>query len=310
MQQPRKKELHKMVRVTQSMLSTNMLRNLNTSYSKMSKLQDQINSGRKFARPSDDPVAAVKGMDYRVQLDKVQQYTRNMNEVTAWVDTTDSTLSEITNSLTRVQELVTQAANDTNTPDEREKMAVEIKQIRLQIQDLANTQVGGKYIFSGTHTQSPLFSNDTIADPATKTGLMKNVEIEVGDNIQLAVNVPGHDLFKSIDDMLLKISSDPKNIADPTVGGDEIGSFLTDVQNVVGDVLDVQAQVGATQNRVETINNRLSLLEINVTKQKSLNEDTDYAKTITEMTTQESIHQAALSVGAKIIQQTLVDFMR
>ena len=310
MQQPRKKELHKMVRVTQSMLSNNMLRNLNTSYSKMSKLQDQINSGRKFARPSDDPVAAVKGMDYRVQLDKVQQYTRNMNEVTAWVDTTDSTLSEITNSLTRVQELVTQAANDTNTPDEREKMAVEIKQIRLQIQDLANTQVGGKYIFSGTHTQTPLFSDGAIANPAAKTGLMKNVEIEVGDNIQLAVNVPGHDLFKSIDDMLLKISSDPKNIADPTVGGDEIGSFLTDVQNAVGDVLDVQAQVGATQNRVETINNRLSLLEINVTKQKSLNEDTDYAKTITEMTTQESIHQAALSVGAKIIQQTLVDFMR
>lgn len=292
------------------MLSNNMLRNLNTSYSKMSKLQDQINSGRKFARPSDDPVAAVKGMDYRVQLDKVQQYTRNMNEVTAWVDTTDSVLSDMTSALTRVQELVTQAANDTNTQDEREKMVIEIKQIRQQIQDLANTQVGDKYIFSGTHTQTPLFSEGVIADPNIKTGLMQDIEIEVGDNIQLAVNVPGHDLFKKIDEMFLKLASDPGNIADPAIGGNEIGAFLTDVQNAVSDVLDVQAKVGANQNRVDTINNRLSLLEINVTKQMSLNEDTDYAKAITEMTTQESIHQAALSVGAKIIQTTLVDFIR
>ena len=96
-----------MVRVTQSMLSNNMLRNLNTSYSKMSKLQDQINSGRKFARPSDDPVAAVKGMDYRVQLDKIGQFTRNINEMKSWVDTTDSSLSDVTSALTRVQELVT-----------------------------------------------------------------------------------------------------------------------------------------------------------------------------------------------------------
>lgn len=299
-----------MVRVTQSMLSNNMLRNLNTSYSKMSKLQDQINTGRKFTRPSDDPVAATKGMNYRVQLDKVQQYMRNMNEATAWVDTTDATLSDITSALTRVQELVTQAANDTNTPDEREKMAVEIKQIREQIQDLANTQMGDKYIFSGTNTQTPLFKDGVIADINSKTGLMQNVEIEVGDNIQLAVNVPGHDLFKKIDDMFLKLTSDSGNIADPAVGGEAIGAFLTDVQNAVGDVLDVRAHVGANQNRIDTISNRLATLEVNVTKQMSLNEDTDYAKTITEMATQESIHQAALSVGAKIIQQTLVDFIR
>lgn len=89
------------------MLSTNMLRNLNTSYGKMSKLQDQFTTGRIFTRPSDDPVASVKGMDYRVQLDKIGQFSRNVNEMNAWVDTTDSTLSDVTSALTRVQELVT-----------------------------------------------------------------------------------------------------------------------------------------------------------------------------------------------------------
>ena len=310
MQQPRKKEFHKMVRVTQSMLSNNMLRNLNTSYSKMSKLQDQINSGRKFARPSDDPVAAVKGMDYRVQLDKIGQFTRNINEMKSWVDTTDSSLSDVTSALTRVQELVTQAANDSNTADERKKIAVEIEQIQQQIRDVANTQVAGKFIFSGTNTSSPLFKDDQIADPANLTGLNQDVSFEVGDGIVMAANTTGYELFKGIDEMLTKVLNPVGGLKDPNATGDAIGNLLTDVQKSVSDVLDVQATVGATQNRIDTIENRLSILEVNITKQKSLNEDTDYAKTITEMTTQESIHQAALSVGAKIIQQTLVDFMR
>ena len=72
----------------------------------------------------------------------------------------------------------------------------------------------------------------------------------------------------------------------------------------------MRAVVGARQNRLELMGNRLSSQEINVTKQLSENEDTDYSKAITELTTAESIHQASLSVGAKIIQQTLVDFIR
>ena len=287
-----------------------MLRNLNTSYSKMSQLQDHLTTGRKFTRASDDPVAAVKGMDYRVQLDKIAQFSRNTTELTAWADTTDSTLDEVGTSLTRVQELITQAANDTNTPEDREKIAIEIEQIQQQMRDLANTQLGGKYIFSGTNTHSPLFTDAGIADPAVQTGLSQSVEMEVGDGIRIKANVNGYDLFKNVDEMLSKLTNPVGGISDMNTTGEEIGNFLTDVQSSISDVLDVRAEVGANQNRIETIQNRLSILEVNVTKQKSLNEDTDYAKSITEMATQESIHQAALSVGAKIIQQTLVDFMR
>lgn len=109
------------MRVTQSMLSSNMLRNLNNSYSKMGKLQEQLTSGSKINRPSDDPVAAIKGMGYRTDLNKVEQFTRNMNQVNSWIDTTDESLGQVSEALKRVQELVTQAANDTNDSDDREK---------------------------------------------------------------------------------------------------------------------------------------------------------------------------------------------
>lgn len=386
-----------MTRVTQSMLSTNMLRNLNTSYGKMSKMQDNLTSGMKISRASDDPVVAVKGMKYRTQLDKIDQFKRNMNEAEAWLDTTDTALDQVGSTLNRIKELVVQAANDTNTPEERAKIKVEIDQIREQIKDVANTQVGGKYIFSGTHTQKALYVNVQVPDvegyyntlttdadrqaflnglpgtaqtvtgplktvrventqagitnpyksevfgvpdpndptkkitvpsvdlnvtaPAgypqmTATGLNGTVQIEVFDGIQLIVNTnKGPDVFAAMEKVLKEVSN---VLGDPNATGQEIGDKLgsiadgtdTTIADIQAKVLDARADVGARQNRVELMMNRLDIQEINVTKQKSLNEDTDYAETITKMTTQESIHQAALSVGAKIIQQTLVDFIR
>lgn len=318
-----------MTRVTQSMLSSNMLRNLNTSFAKMSKYQDMINSGMKISRASDDPVVAVKGMQYRVQLDKVDQYQRNINEAESWLDTTDTALDQVGNTLNRVKELIVQAANDTNTPDEREKIQKEIDQIRFQVRDVANTQLGGKFIFSGTKTQTPTFDVNGQINPALINGAVPpttpptlndgangKVEVEVFDGIMLPVNTLGApELFWRIDDFLEKVST---ALGDPATTGEQTGDFLggiaTGVDPTLADmqarVLDVRADVGARMNRVELMKNRLEIQELNTMKQKSLNEDTDYAKTFTLMTTQESIHQAALSVGSKIIQQTLVDFMR
>ena len=385
-----------MVRVTQSMLSTNMLRNLNSSYSKMSKYEDMLTSARKFARPSDDPVAAVKAMNYRVQLDKINQFQRNLNEANGWLDTTDTSLDQVGSTLNRIKELVIQAANDTNTPDERAKIKTEIDQIREQIKDVGNTQLGEKYIFSGTHTQKPLYvpvevpdleaiynglttdgdktafranplayvnnnspkktvrventptalagpyksevfavtdttdPTKTVAvnvvdlpitrlatgDPMTAAGQNGKVEMEVFSGIQLTVNTSGGpELFAAIETALKNVSD---VLADPSKGGQKIGDLLgpngagieEKISALQAKVLDARADVGARMNRVELMTNRLDIQEINTTKQKSLNEDTDYAETITHMTTQESIHQAALSVGAKIIQQTLVDFIR
>ena len=312
-----------MVRVTQSMLSTNMLRNLNSSYSKMSKYQDMLTSGRNFTRPSDDPVAAVKGMNYRVQLDKVNQYQRNINEAEGWLDTTDTALDQVGNTLNRVKELIVQAANDTNTVDERRKIKEEIDQIREQIMDVGNTQLGGKFIFSGTKTQTPTFENGqinqllmTATPPSTIPPGEGKVEVEVFDGIQLTVNTTGApDMFNEIAGFLEDVSG---KLDSANTTGEEIGDFLGGLANgtnntlakMQANVLDMRADVGARMNRVELMKNRLDIQEINTTKQKSNNEDTDYAETITHMATQESIHQAALSVGAKIIQQTLVDFIR
>ncbi|MFC5540568.1 flagellar hook-associated protein FlgL [Ureibacillus suwonensis] len=291
------------MRVTQSMLSNNMLRNLSNSYSKIGKYQEQITTGRKFTRPSDDPVSTVKGMAFRTDLNKAEQFTRNIQTVNNWLDTTDDALDQAGTALHRIKELLVQAANDTNTSSDRTKIKEEIEQIKLQLRDIANTKVGNKYIFSGTKTLAPVF------DESDMTGHINEeiVQIEVFDGIKLDVNIPGKTLFGNIDNFMSNLSN---LLNDDTKTGEDISEMLGDLDQLYEEVLAARADIGARQNRVELMTNRLALHETNVTKQLSENEDVDYAKAITEMITAESIHQAALSVGAKIIQQTLVDFIR
>ncbi|MGE7022741.1 flagellar hook-associated protein FlgL [Solibacillus cecembensis] len=304
------------MRVTQSMLSSNMLRNLEKSYGKMSKYQEQLQSGKKVNRPSDDPVTAVKGMGYRVDLDKNAQFQRNIGEANSWLDSTDEALGQVGEALKRVKELIIQAANDTNTPEDRQKINAEITQIKEQLKDIGNSKVGENYIFSGTHTNQPLYKDGLPNNDATLTakGLGEKIEINVFDGIDMQINTSGKDLFEDIDGFMTELDDLLQNGAT----SEEISSALgltTDkgipgLDAIYEDTLTLRADVGARQNRVEMMENRLALQEVNVTKQKSLNEDTDFPKTITEMITQESLHQASLSVGAKVIQTTLVDFIR
>lgn len=302
------------MRVTQSMLSGNMLHNLNNSYGRMSELQDQLNSGSKINRPSQDPVIAVKSMGYRRDLGKVEQFTRNMNEVNTWLDSTDDALSQLEASIHRVHELTVDAANDTKTSADRQAIAEELKQIYKHMQEIGNTEVAGNHIFSGTNTLSPLFKADgTMNTAAELPGIDGNVEIEIYEGVTIKVNANVTKMFGNVQNAMTTIIA---TIEDDNATGKEIGDLIglindeTNPDSMRSIVLNEHAKVGALQNRAEIMQDRLDIREIMVKTQMRDNESVDYSKAITEMVTHESIHQAALSVGARIIQPTLVDFMR
>lgn len=291
------------MRVTQSMLSNNMLRNLSNSYSAMGKLQDQINSGKKVNRPSDDPVTAMKGINYRAELNNVEQFARNIGEAHNWLDTTDDTYDKIGSALQRANELMVNASSGTTTEEDRKKIDSELQQLREHVQNLANTKIGDRYIFSGTKTTTAPFDGENyVDDPAFK----KSIEIEVYSGIMMPINSTPIDMFKEIDAMFEEINT---AIQSDTPSG-ELSKHISTIDKNMNKLLETRAGIGARQNRVELMDTRLQSQEVIATKRMSENEDIDYEKTITQMITQESIHRAALSVGARIIQPTLTDFLR
>ncbi|HLR72902.1 MAG TPA: flagellar hook-associated protein FlgL, partial [Pseudogracilibacillus sp.] len=173
------------MRVTQSMLQNNMLNNLFKSQSNMDKYLKQITTGKKINRPSDDPVIAMKGINYRTEVTEAEQYTRNATEVWNWFDHSDDVLGKSTKAMQRMEELANQAANGTNTQDELNSIKKEVEQLKEQMIEMANTQVNGKYIFNGTDTDKPLIkkekndNGEVEIEFNTGDGREEMVEIEV-----------------------------------------------------------------------------------------------------------------------------------
>ncbi|MGG3688152.1 flagellar hook-associated protein FlgL [Caldifermentibacillus hisashii] len=286
------------MRVTQSMLSNNMLRNLSSNYNKMGKLQDQLTTQKRITRPSDDPVVAMLGLGYRDSLNKVQQYSRNISEATNWLDSTDDAISQGVKVLQRIRELTVQASNGTYEEAQRGAIAVEVDQLKDQLETIAQTQVGGKYIFNGENTNKAPTAGD-FSDG--------DIELEIFDGIKLNVNTKGSELFKSVFNTLDSLKS---KLEDKTASDTDISGFLDTLDSEIDHFLKIQADVGAKQNRVDMMKDRLSSQETIATEIMSKNEDVEIEKVITELITQESVQRAALSVGARIIQPSLIDFLR
>nr|WP_255688861.1 flagellar hook-associated protein FlgL [Pontibacillus sp. HN14] len=292
------------IRVTQSMLTNNMLSNMSKSYEQMGKYQEQLSTGKKISRPSDDPVVAMKGMNYRSQLTEIEQFQRNIGEVHNWMNNSDAALDKTTKALQRLRELAVQASNDTYETGQRENIAEEVKQLKAHLKDLANTKVNNKYIFNGTNTSEPPVTVNVGDGSLSKNFNQEFVNMEVSAGTKLNVNVDGNkvfgkDLFANVDQFIDNLSS-----------GEGLEESIAAIDRNINDVVNTRADLGARMNRVELVEDRLSSQEVMANRILSDNEDAELEKVITKLKTQESVHRAALSVGARIIQPTLMDFLR
>jgi flagellar hook-associated protein 3 FlgL len=301
------------MRVTQGMLTGNMLRNLSASYARLGKYQDQLATGKKINRPSDDPVIAMKGMVYRTNLTEVEQYKRNFSEAYNWIENSDAALDKATQTLQRIRELVVQASNDTYESSQRASIAQEVQQLTDHLVSIANTKVGDKYIFNGTDTltkpvdltqASPVTSNNT---SEVKIELSKGIYIPVNVNPTKVFNYDNTAKGKGLFSDLEFLNND---LNDATKSGKDISQYLGYIDQHINNLLNARAELGARLNRIELMEERIDQQEVIANRILSDNEDADIERVITDLKTQESVHRAALGVGARIIQPTLLDFLR
>ncbi|MFL0376251.1 flagellar hook-associated protein FlgL [Paenibacillus amylolyticus] len=306
------------MRITNNMLSSQLILNLNRNAQQMNSTQTQLATGRKINKPSDDPVGITYSLRYRAELSSNEQYQKNVDSAVSWLDFNDTVMDQAGSVVQRLRELTVQAATGTNPQSALDSINEEVKQLKAQLVDISNSTLNGKYVFNGeTYDMKPYdfpvsadgsFDTTNAASVVTDTG---KINFIVGESIQLPINVTGNEVFgdsTEADNLFVIFNT----ISQALASGDqkEVSNQLANIDTRTNKMLAIRAEIGAKTNRVELMQGRLSDLEVNLTDLQAKVEDADYAELSIKSKIQENIYNASLSAGAKIISQSLVDFLR
>ena len=401
------------MRITNGMLTNNMISNLNSNLNRMEKYQTQGATGRKFDKPSDDPIGMSRSLKLYTDISKVEQYERNLSDANSWMHTTEEALKEVEQILQRTRELSAGASNGTNSETDTQAISQELKQLKEQLVQLGNTRHAGRSIFTGFKTDKDLLNRDGSYNIDVSKDDVSTYNVGISEDID--VNIVGSRVFgpTSDKDMInykLKENRDKNGVitdnaatadiksvnlekikselrksdipvilgivvddiksysqlpTDPTkiekiktaldmTGGsnnpdqlwliimkekgdistkenekssmfdtldsiisamengehEKIGGYLNSIDEIHENIISIKAEIGAKTNRLDMTEKRLSSEKLNFQTNLSQNEDVDYAELIMKNNIAQTVYQASLSISGRIIQPTLMDFLR
>jgi flagellar hook-associated protein 3 FlgL len=292
------------MRITQRLMVERSLSSLQSGLGRLSGAQEKLSTGRNINRPSDSPTGTNDAMRLRADLAATAQYTRNADDGLSWLGHADSTLSSMLDEVRRARDLVVQASSTGSAgSDAREAIAQELTQIRSGLLDEANTKHLGRPLFGGT-TAGPTAYDATGAFVGDTNAVTRTV----GDGISVGVTVDGptafaaggDDLFSMLSDVIDQLRNDPSAVS---------GS-LGRLDAVAGSMRNAQATVGTRVNRVESARDSLATSTLSNTQSLSEVENVDVAAAIVDLQMQEVAYQAALGATSRVLQPTLLDFLR
>ncbi|MEV6629808.1 flagellin [Actinoplanes sp. NPDC051470] len=292
-------------RVTEGSIHTRVLANLQRNIAKGEKIQEQLSSGKTINRPSDSPTGTVSSLQLRGEVRASQQYARNADDGLGWLGTLDNTLSTVSSRTIAARDLVVRGLNQgANDPTTNAAIASELDQIREQLVGYGNTKYMDRPVFGGSTASEVAYDPD-----GTFVGDTGTTSRTVGAGAKVRVDATGPEAFGEGDTQLFKVL---KDVADSIRAGDTTATAanlekLDAAHNLVKTTL---SDVGARYNRLEGMKQSAQDRLLTVTSQLSDIEDVDLPKTIMEMQLQQTSYQAALAASAKVIQPSLIDFLR
>ena len=296
-------------RMSSNQAVRNFLSDLEGNYRMLSESQRQVSTGKRILTPSDDPVGIAISLGLRRDQGANEAWGRNIDDSLTWLNTTDRALGQALEIVQRARELAVQGGNGTLSVASRQLIADEVSSLKSQFVEVGNSSLGGRFIFGGTATDAQPF------DPATEVAALpintNLVNREVAQGSVISVNItadrlqdpPGAtaDIFTVIDDLAAALGTN-----DSTAIGAALGALDDHQDNISA----LRGEGAAKINRLELTSSRFAAQKIATGDQLSRIEDADMAQAITDLSMRESVYNAALATGARVIQPSLVDFLR
>jgi flagellar hook-associated protein 3 FlgL len=295
-------------RITQRLMTEHSLASMQAGLGRVAKTQEQLATGRVINRPSDSPAGTNSAMQLREQITQNAQHSRNANDGIARLGTTDTVLTSMMDSVRRVRDLTLQGMNTGSMGlQAREALSMEVEQIRNGLLSQANTTHLGMPLFGGTTTGKVAY--EKAADGSVGyAGDDNPVNRRIGadDSVRVDINGPeifgpgGDDLFDIVADIAAKLVTAP----------DTLGPDLERLDAAMSRLTTTLADVGSRFNRLEGGLRINKDAELSLQDSLSNIENVDMARAMVDLQMNEVAYQASLGATARVLQPSLIDFLR
>lgn len=295
------------LRIGPDIFST-MLNAVTADQQQLNTALQQVSTGQSVNQPSDNPAATAAYIENRTESDSVDQYTQNISTVEGGLQTADSALGSVVNSLNQAIQIGTEAANGTNSTSELQGLAQQIQSIQQTVMSLANTSYQGTYLFAGTaSTTAPYLTNSSSSSGVSYVGNSGTNSIDVGAGQTVTVNLPGSsifnvsgsDVFQALHDLSTAISTNTN-----------ITGALSELKSAFSAVNAQQGFYGNTLDQLNSINDNLTGEQLNLSTQAGNLIAANPAQAASNLVQDETTLTAALEAFGTISQDTLLNYLK
>jgi len=293
------------MRITDGMVSRNLLTNINSSRETMNVYSQQQATGKRLNKVSDDPVDYTKVESFRSIIIKNDQYLDGIGLAKGYIDISLTSLEQMNEGIMSAKDIALKASDVSQTQKDYDVYKDQIEDIIEDTISLTNSTFMGNSIFAGTKTdtENAFIYNST---SVTYTGNDKKISRKIADNYYVDVNVTGRELINTnlfsrlIDFKEALANGDISTISDSIDRLDEVSESVTKLNSSLG---SVKMQIINTENRINTAN-------LNLKSYLSNLEDADMAEAITNYKSEETAYQAALHATSNAINLNILNFLR
>jgi len=324
------------MRITNASMVRSHLYDTQKNLTNMSKINQQISTGKVINTVSDDPHKAIKIMNMNSEIKYNEKYNYNIDETVGWMNNTDSSLETVGNLLGEIKETIIKVGNGTYSQDDMKALNADMNEKIKQIADTLNSTHGGKYMFGGSSVDdAPItvienpdgtvkleFSKDKNGQTIPNTNDLK---ADISSGINIDYNVSVGEIFNITDANGNKVNlldeiNNLSTLMNDIANGDEQTAqaaketLLNDTKGKIDTLFDHVVNERTTLGvRVSTAEKIKEFNDENIVNLKSIlsqDQDTDVVEKFIELKSAEMIYQASIQVGAKLIQPTILDYIR
>ncbi|AEB56261.1 flagellar hook-associated protein FlgL [Ectopseudomonas mendocina] len=244
-----------MMRITNSQITSMMHNSMNASSAELGKLMQQMATNKRLLLPSDDPIASVRVLRVQREESSLEQFRKNIANVSGSLSTQEANLKSTSDAMLNVRDLLLWAANGSNTSEDLSAMAGELSIIEDTIFSFANVRdEEGRYLFSGTLSDTPALAFDTATQTYSVTGNDKHRQAAVANGVLVDENVTAASIFGAGVGVLNELRGLINTLQDPALDAtdpavrQQIVDTLGALDEAHGRVMGSITELGGRQN--------------------------------------------------------------